>query len=260
MSLEEVLKKLDSMDNKFHTLQEDVNKLKSGSQKRSTSRNRSPRKKSPQHHSKSGARGSSLWADTPVYDKTDYSTIPQFSDNDGEYLEPSELLEVSPGTLSLLDDACTQSVLNESRKRVREPYQLPKAASTRTPRQDSYMRSETPQGIRTMDRELSRVQTFMLDTLAPLVAIYEYTHDLSPDDIKEATTAAIKLLGNASAQVSQLRKEKVITSINKSLLPLIKEDGVFSRAHPHLFGANFGKRSKEFMEQVKALRSILPAK
>ena len=52
---------------------------------------------------------------------------------------------------------------------------------------------------------------------------------------------------------------RIITSINKSLLPLVKEDSSYSDVSPDLFGADFAKRSKDFLDQVKALRSSTPS-
>ena len=48
--------------------------------------------------------------------------------------------------------------------------------------------------------------------------------------------------------------------LNKSLIPLVKEDAPYTDAAPDLFGSEFAKRSKEFLEQVKTTRSSLPAK
>ena len=70
----------------------------------------------------------------------------------------------------------------------------------------------------------------------------------------------MSLIGNASSHLSRLRREKVVTSVNKALLPLVKEDDHFAGASPNLFGPDFAKRSKEFLEQVKALRSSLPVR
>ena len=51
-----------------------------------------------------------------------------------------------------------------------------------------------------------------------------------------------------------------MTSVNKSLLPLAKDDENFTTAAPLLFGGEFSKKSKDFLDQVKAIRSTLPAK
>ena len=42
--------------------------------------------------------------------------------------------------------------------------------------------------------------------------------------------------------------------------PLAKDDENFTTAAPLLFGGEFAKKSKDFLDQVKANRSTLPAK
>ena len=56
-----------------------------------------------------------------------------------------------------------------------------------------------------------------------------------------ATTSAIAFIGNTNAQISRLRREKVVAGINKTLLPLAKDDAAFSDAPPDLFGPEFAK-------------------
>ena len=68
------------------------------------------------------------------------------------------------------------------------------------------------------------------------------------------------LIGNANSHLSRLGREKLVNSFNKSLLPLVKEDKDFTETTPYLFGADFAKRSKDFTNQIKAMRSILPNK
>ena len=61
------------------------------------------------------------------------------------------------------------------------------------------------------DAELTRTQAFVLDLMGPLIQVLKATED-DPDDpgitmeeTKSALADAIKLLGNASAQISRLR-------------------------------------------------------
>ena len=98
------------------------------------------------------------------------------------------------------------------------------------------IRSLAPQSARTSDRELARLQTFVLDSMAPLSALMELlSHDtdrVSIEDIKNATLTATELIRNTSVQISHLRREKLMQSINKDLIPLVKEDGAFLEAPP----------------------------
>ena len=105
-----------------------------------------------------------------------------------------------------------------------------------------------------MDNELARTQTFVLDAIAPLITILEKGQSLSREQVRKATLTAVAILGNANTRISRLRREKVINDLNKSLTPLVKEDHHFREAPPNLFGPDFVKRSKEFMDQLQAMR------
>ena len=60
--------------------------------------------------------------------------------------------------------------------------------------------------------------------------------------------------------ICHLRREKLVSSINKSLVPLLKEDSNFSEVAPNLFGPEFSKRAKDFVDEVKTLRLSFVAK
>ena len=47
----------------------------------------------------------------------------------------------------------------------------------------------------------------------------------------------------------------MLTHLNKSLLPLLEEDDNFKDVAPSLFGPEFARKSKELIDQVKAIRS-----
>ena len=83
---------------------------------------------------------------------------------------------------------------------------------------------------------------------------------MEPAEVRDAASTAVELIGNASARISQLPREKIIATVNKTLLPLAKEDEPYADAAPNLFGSDFTKRSKEFLDQVKVLCSTLPAR
>ena len=83
---------------------------------------------------------------------------------------------------------------------------------------------------------------------------------MSPDEVWDATITAIELISNANARISCLRKKRIVTCINKVLLPLVRDDEHFTEAAPHLFESDFVRHSKEFVDQVKAIRSTLPSK
>ena len=83
---------------------------------------------------------------------------------------------------------------------------------------------------------------------------------MTTEEVQDAASTAIQLIENASARISRLCREQLISSVNKALLPLAKDDEGFTEAPPLLFGPNFAKRSKEFLDQVKAIRTTIPTK
>ena len=116
------------------------------------------------------------------------------------------------------------SVSNEVTKRTRSCYKLPKMDTTRTPRVDHVMKTLAPQTAKTADKELVRIQSFMLDSLTPVSALLENAERMTVEDVKEASSATAELIGNVNVQISRLIREKLVTAINKNLTPLVKED------------------------------------
>ena len=57
-------------------------------------------------------------------------------------------------------------------------------------------------------------------------------HEINHSEAIGATKAAIELIGNANAKISHLRRKKVISQLNKSLLPLVEEDSNFGEVAP----------------------------
>ena len=53
------------------------------------------------------------------------------------------------------------------------------------------------------------------------------------------------LLGNANAHVTQTRRVKIASELNKALLPLVDEEGNFPKDLPALFETDFAQRSRE---------------
>ena len=49
----------------------------------------------------------------------------------------------------------------------------------------------------------------------------------------------------------------MVTELNKSLLPIVQEDDNFKESSPSLFGTEFARKSKDLVDQVKAMRSSL---
>lgn len=167
---------------------------------------------------------------------------------------------MSDRTAKFLDECCTKDLQYSSRSQLRNEFGgLPRIPSSKTPKLDGFIKSELSSSCKTLDKELVRTQHHMLDALGPLSAIIEaevQKRPLSHNDVLKAVKSACQLIGNASCKISNLRREKVVKDFNKSLLPMLEESS-FSAAVPNLFGSGFAKQSKEYVEQVKAMRSSL---
>ena len=200
------------------------------------------------------------WDEVPVDETPDYNELLTWGDPDDEErpTTSSNLVAVSESTELLIKEACTKKLPNSARLQTRNAFPLPQVAATRTPQLDSFIKPEVPQPVKTCDKEWARIQTFVLDALAPLTSLMETDakgQTITHDQALEAAVTAVQLLGNASAQITHGRRTKVLTHLNKSLLPLLEEDGNFEDVAPSLFGPEFARKSKELVDQVKAIRS-----
>ena len=79
------------------------------------------------------------------------------------------------------------------------------------PLMDSHLKPEVPTSVKSLDKELAKVQSVVLDTLVPLSALLETMK--KEEATIDATTCAIQLVGNVNAQISCLRREKITSSL-----------------------------------------------
>ena len=108
---------------------------------------------------------------------------------------------------------------------------------------------------KTTDAELARLQAFVLDPVGPLTNILHRLdeEDYSLDEAKSDVSEALRLLGNASSQISRTRRKKVLKSLNPDIQDLAGEEDLFKAAAPNLFGAGFEAKMKDRAESVKLL-------
>ena len=117
--------------------------------------------------------------------------------------------------------------------------------------------------VKAADVELARIQAFVLDPVGPLIRVLKATKNdpdnpgITVDEAKSALVDAVKLLGNASAQISQLRRRKVLKAVNPEIQDLADED-IFANAAPDLFRAGFEARMKERADSMKLLHASRP--
>ena len=131
------------------------------------------------------------------------------------------LTEVSEETKLLMGTSCTQSMSNEVKRCIQSRYKHLRVKPTRTPRFNHFMHTQALQTTKVVGRELSRIHIFVLDSLAPLNAILDNNMDMPIKEVKEASIAALELIRNANAKTSCLCREKLFSSINESLVPLV---------------------------------------
>ena len=188
------------------------------------------------------------WADRmsdPESEEMDYTEAVSFSETESEDHSHTKVVEVSERTVKFLQEKCTRRVPNSERKDIRDRYPLPKVPATRPAQLDPMMKSETSSATKVTDKQLARVQTLLLDSLAPLTSILEAHHNgdiLDQKEMVHAVKSGMQLIGNANAHLLHLRRQRVVSDINKALLPVVGDDKNFKEAAPLLFGTKRGRR------------------
>lgn len=201
-----------------------------------------------------------LWCDRPL-DEPIPNEVITWPDDDPADSEGDEfgcqLNKVSEETEVLLKDAFSKPVSNGTRRRWRKAYGMPACDSTKCPKLDNTVKAQLPKECKDADRPLARLQALLLDAVGPLSALLELHQggQLTPEKAVEATSQALRFLGNASANISVERRKRVANYLNKDLRTLIEDDS-FSNAAPCLFGKDFEKSAKEHIDSVRSLRKM----
>ena len=175
----------------------------------------------------------------------------------------TSVMGVSGGTEKFLQKKCTLRVPNPERRDILEKYPLPKVPATRQAQLDPMLKLEISPTTKTADRQLTKVQARLLDSLAPMTSLLEAHNKgnkLDQKDVIQAVKMGVTLIGNANVHLLHLGRERIVSDINKTLLPIISDDSNFREAAPLLFGTEFAKKGKEMVEQVKAMQSTLHKK
>ena len=78
--------------------------------------------------------------------------------------------------------------------------------------------------------------------------------EIDLDKLGAALEGAMTFIGNASTQVANLRRQRLMEDINKDLVPFtMEQEAHFTAQAPMLFGLEFMKNATEHWDQVKAL-------
>ena len=124
--------------------------------------------------------------DAPDQEVMDYNRDVTFPDSDEE--DGTGLVEVSETTRKFLQTKFTQSVANDRRRRTKGRFPHPKVEAVRTPKLDDFLKQEISQTTKSADKEMAKIQTFVLDAVAPLTALLE-TEASEEDPSKEKVLA-----------------------------------------------------------------------
>ena len=186
-------------------------------------------------------------------------TLLRWSDKEGEGDgEPSATgtIELSENNKSLLSSAFSTTLTNGERRRIRNTFPTSGVQQTRCPRLDSIFKSSSVKSeVKTNDAELARVQAFVLDPVGPRIKMLHCLdeEEYSIEDARSDLTDALRLLGNASAQISHTRRKKILKAVNPEIQDLAGEEELFKTASPRLFGEGFEQKMKDRAESMKLL-------
>ena len=206
-----------------------------------------------------GTSTPTCWADRE--DGVASVPCPQWSDSEEEERVENEdgrsgapsVIELSEDNAAFVSSAFTTVLPSAERKRVRDSFPHPGLEATRCPRLDPLFKTASVnKDTKSTDAELARIQSLINDPATPLIQLLHSLDTVSCEDARLAITAAIKLLGNASANMSRLRRKRVLKSVNPDIADLA-EDDILKSSAPNLFGPGFEGKMKERAESVKLL-------
>ena len=159
----------------------------------------------------------------------------------------------------LVDDKTPPGITPVQRKTLRSHYTLPQNELMKNPILDTMLVSQCSSATKSMDRTLSSLQGHMLEAIRPLSQLPEAINDEDPqismDQIGEAVETALTLLANASLNISEVWRTKVLKEYNKELLPFATaKERDWASGAPRLFGPNFLKEATDYLQQLQLLR------
>ena len=99
-------------------------------------------------------------------DQVDYSKELSWLDD-----QHSKLTELLDENNALVATAFMQSMDSATRQQAWSRFSPPSAAALRTPRLDDVLKAKASPTGKSLDKELAKVQTFMLDTSGPLTQV-----------------------------------------------------------------------------------------
>ena len=173
--------------------------------------------------------------------------------------QESDTLKLSSTTTKIVEDAFGHSIFNERRRSLKRKQPIPDTLFTKCPKLDPTIQSRLPKPAKDADRNLTRIQTLVLDAAAPLLNTLEAARSgsFTSEGTAESAQLTLKLLGNASANISTKRHCKATTHLNPELGTLIEDEDNFHEAAPFLFGKAFDQQAKDHIEAVKSFKKTM---
>ena len=176
--------------------------------------------------------------------------------DDEESQTASNLVEVSPEMTSFLQSCFGKQLNNSPRQGLHKTVGVPKVDATKCPKVDHVVKGSV---LKDADTTLAKMQTLVLDAVAPLVYILESAKNgkLINDTSEKASKLALRLLANASAHITKGRRKSALKDLNKDLLTLVEDEERFANVAAMLFGDGFEKTMKEHVEAMRCIRKSL---
>jgi hypothetical protein len=205
---------------------------------------------------------SQSWADrSNSIDPADIEASLNFFEEEGQMEETVHrpLIQVSDDTTRLIKGTFKKPANNATRLHYRKGFSFPNVEDTKCPKLDPMIKQNLSKEAKDADASVVKLQTLTLDAIAPLVHIVEEAQKgtLSSQKAAIAAKASIALIGNASVQMSRVRRKRILKELNRDLTPLAENTEMFEDATPLLFGDSFEKKMKEHVDALKCLRSNL---
>ena len=184
-----------------------------------------------------------------------------FSDSDSESETegpPSKKpkLDLGEETLSYIRSAMDKPLKNDKRKAHIAKHSLPSVEPAFPPKLDEAITCLIPKAARSIDRFLSKLQQFCMDSLGPILFLNEKLSEIEPqidlETIRSAAKTSLTLIANASAHFTVERQKCIMKHLNKDLKPLAEEQ--YPSRGPSLFGEGFAAKAKATADGIKALK------
>ena len=161
-----------------------------------------------------------------------------------ETCNPQMTLHLAQSGGKYLSSHFSTAVRNPTRRQWKEKYRAPNTSATACPNLDKVIKGRLSSVTKSHDKQLARLQ---LLTWAHSPTFWRRLSAL------DAAQTALKLLGNASANLKRERRKNAILSMNTRLVDMAEDDAIYKTAAPSFFGEGFCKKAKERGEELRCL-------